>query len=330
MLTQHGLEFLAGENTEATIIDSLTLDHYHSICWQFSEPRSMSSSAPVTVNIGSAIVWAAVKAFDAIVDIAHLQSLDPEFYDWSIVGHWVMENGWRRVDSSDAVNTTISIGFWWSMNKDSWLSQANHIFSKLQLASNFQDYVVLTDIYFILTISATEADTPAGFLFLCPPSHFRTGKFSFKRPECPAYWSLDPSGANRLTMKDAVTLGFPSFNLTTHIMGSSWDASVYAGLRQFHQAKGFDPDSQDLARYLGHKLYQLSDLNPSPFAHIDNEDSGITRDDPPTTSAQQGTDELPVSSTLRFIMIVQLSLILFQTLCGVFKLYQNYDGIRTN
>ncbi|KAJ7044380.1 hypothetical protein C8F04DRAFT_942366, partial [Mycena alexandri] len=77
------------------------------------------------------------------------------------------------------------------------------------------------------------------------------------------YWSLDPSGVDRLSTEEATQLGFPSFQLTTRVHGYSWDTSVYAGLRQFHKAKGFDPDSQDVARHLGCPLYQLSrDMDP--------------------------------------------------------------------
>ncbi|KAJ7909718.1 hypothetical protein B0H13DRAFT_2490539 [Mycena leptocephala] len=82
----------------------------------------------------------------------------------------------------------------------------------------------------------------------CPPQQFQVGPSSFRWPECPAYWSLDPSGVERLSIEDATTLRFPSILLSTGISGYSWDASVYTGLRQFHQAKGFDPDSQDVAR----------------------------------------------------------------------------------
>ncbi|KAJ6592724.1 hypothetical protein B0H19DRAFT_907060, partial [Mycena capillaripes] len=74
---------------------------------------------------------------------------------------------------------------------------------------------------------------------------------------CPAYWSLDPTGAERLSEEDATRLGFPSIQLSWEVWGKSWDASVYAGLRQFHQAQGFDPDRQDVARHLGEPLYQL-------------------------------------------------------------------------
>ncbi|KAJ7874279.1 hypothetical protein B0H13DRAFT_1633173, partial [Mycena leptocephala] len=86
-------------------------------------------------------------------------------------------------------------------------------------------------------------------------------------PEGPAYWSLDPSGVERLSTEDAIELGFPSILLSTKIWGFSWDASVYAGLRHFHQAKGFVRDSQDVARHLGERLYQLSNEMDAPFAH---------------------------------------------------------------
>jgi hypothetical protein len=55
------------------------------------------------------------------------------------------------------------------------------------------------------------------------------------------------------------------------IRGQSWDPSVYAGLRKFHQAKDFDPESQDVARHLGHPLYQLSGERNTLFAY-----SGLT------------------------------------------------------
>jgi hypothetical protein len=66
---------------------------------------------------------------------------------------------------------------------------------------------------------------------------------------------------------EATALGFPPIQLAINVHGSSWDASVYTGLRQFHQGKGFDPDSQAIAHHLGYALYQLStEINPM-FAH---------------------------------------------------------------
>jgi hypothetical protein len=68
-------------------------------------------------------------------------------------------------------------------------------------------------------------------------------------------------------MEEATHLGFPSISLSTAIEGRSWDAIVYAGLYQFHQANGFDPDSLDVARYFGHPIYQLSSEIDPLFAH---------------------------------------------------------------
>jgi hypothetical protein len=68
-------------------------------------------------------------------------------------------------------------------------------------------------------------------------------------------------------MEDATALGFPSISFSTEIYGIFWDDSVYAGLWQFHQAKGFDPDTQDVARHVGEPLCQLtSEIDPL-FAH---------------------------------------------------------------
>ncbi|KAJ7852394.1 hypothetical protein B0H14DRAFT_2246391, partial [Mycena olivaceomarginata] len=72
------------------------------------------------------------------------------------------------------------------------------------------------------------------------------------------YWSLDPAGVERLSPEEAIHLSLPSIQLSTEVAGSSWNAGVYARLRTFHQAKGFDPDSQNVARHLGHALYKLA------------------------------------------------------------------------
>jgi len=72
------------------------------------------------------------------------------------------------------------------------------------------------------------------------------------------YWSRHPSGAGILTAEEAAQLGFPPIQLTSSIRGYYWDTSVYAGLRQFYRAKGFDPDGRDVARYLGHPIFRFS------------------------------------------------------------------------
>jgi hypothetical protein len=105
---------------------------------------------------------------------------------------------------------------------------------------------------------------PKSYLFLCP---IQRGPGPFGLPDVPAYWSLDPSGRERLTPLEAIELGFPSLDFTMTVWGQSWDEVFYAGLRTFHRGKGFDPDSQDIARHLGYPLYQLSGEPDTPLAH---------------------------------------------------------------
>ncbi|KAJ6582661.1 hypothetical protein DFH09DRAFT_1309601 [Mycena vulgaris] len=170
-------------------------------------------------------------------------------------------------------------------------------------------------------------------------------------PDSPAYWSLDSLGAERLSMEDATHLGFPSVERYTKIWIRSWDDSVYAGLRQFHQAKGFDLESRDVAPQSGHPLYQLSDELNHTFAYVDEEDpctetveqivgsrihdestrvgeadapcadeQDSTPEAPPRTEASDVLDETaPVSSAFTFRVSAQLLLIISLTLSTVYE-----------
>jgi len=146
-------------------------------------------------------------------------------------------------------------------------------------------------ICFVVIISAAPTAPPTGYLFLCPPMDLQTGPSSFRWPDYPAYWSLDPLGAEHLSMEDATQLGFPSIELITEVNGRCWDESVYTGLRQFHRAKGFDPDSQDVALHLGYPLYQLSNEMDIPFAHVDDEDSYSEESDQHSVSMDDESEE---------------------------------------
>ncbi|KAJ7792341.1 hypothetical protein B0H14DRAFT_3160269 [Mycena olivaceomarginata] len=141
-----------------------------------------------------------------------------------------------------------------------WVAQANHIFAQLQTSSHFENYVCVRDITFILQLVPNTYNTqePEGYLFVCPPEHFRARLDSLQWPTCPAYWSLDPSGVARLSTEDAKILGFPPIHIETRAFGYSWDGGVYDGLRRFHRGRGFDPESQEVALYLGYPLYKLS------------------------------------------------------------------------
>ncbi|KAJ7340613.1 hypothetical protein DFH08DRAFT_811824 [Mycena albidolilacea] len=88
----------------------------------------------------------------------------------------------KSLSTSGAVaKTTISLSVG-HFDSNHWLGQANHIFSCLGISSNFEDY-------------GTNA----------------ASSWAAIEPDRPTYWSLDPKGADPLSLEDAAAnLGFPS------------------------------------------------------------------------------------------------------------------------
>ncbi|KAJ6561654.1 hypothetical protein B0H19DRAFT_1259317 [Mycena capillaripes] len=339
---------LAALPKEAMAINFLTLDQYHDICFlHVSQHRHFYASASTTLNLGAVIFCSSGDQLNDSVEIVFL--LEAEVSHGRSAGGEMMENGWTRLHPTEVVAARFMIYLYRPRADASWLSQANHVFNRLQITSHFEDYVVLRQITFQLFIPATTAKAPKGFLFVCPQTHFQRGATSVRWPECPAYWSHDPSGIERLSTEEATRLGFPSMQFEMDVYGYSYDASVYAGLRQFHEAKGFDPDSQDVARHLGELLYGLPGEVAAPVAHVhdkvssaDDEQSRIaTKDDAlenfgeklvndllgsDTSPEHPGlVDEISVSRTFKFLMNFQLALIL---LLALSELYYHVIGPR--
>ncbi|KAJ7679390.1 hypothetical protein DFH06DRAFT_509868 [Mycena polygramma] len=255
-----------------------------------------------------------------MVEIAHLPNAD---VDWSEIiprsmlrNQWMgpaaghaMESGWTRFSVGDIVNSTLRLHVL-DPSPGHWLSQANHIFNRLRITSDFENYLLVRYLDFDVQISSTTEPTK-GYLFVCPRNDLRIAPTTFRWPVCPAYWSLDPSGFQRLGPEEATRLGFPSLHLTMGITGRRWDAETYAGLRRFHEGKGFDPYSPDVAVHLGHRLYQLS------FGHVDAEVLESDEDHNPELSLFPG-DFIPPK--LSKVLQIQLGLIIFLALCRVYDL----------
>lgn len=111
---------------------------------------------------------------------------------------------------------------------------------------------------------------PIGYLFLGPLTEFETDvPGCFNIPHCPAYWSQDPSGWERFTAEEGRNHGFPDIKVTVKVLGSCWSSSVYAGIHQFHKAKGFDPDGQDVAIEFGYPLFRGSCTRDDLLAHCE-------------------------------------------------------------
>ncbi|KAF7366225.1 hypothetical protein MVEN_00499700 [Mycena venus] len=235
-----GIKTLDAPNPEDVAIDHLTMEDYQDVCfWDLARMRRMYSSDPVTLRPGAIIYCPCADNLEDLVEIASAPA-ELQILGWdNYLGGEKMGDGWTRFNSGDLINRTLDLYFL-KRNYQSWLSQASHIFSRLQIRSNFEDYVLMEGVSFVVKISAAPAALPTGYLFLCPPKHFQTGPSSFRWPDYPAYWSLDPLGAERLGTEDATQLGFPSIELITKVNAVSWDERIYAGLHQFHQAKESD------------------------------------------------------------------------------------------
>ncbi|KAK7043377.1 hypothetical protein R3P38DRAFT_2510338, partial [Favolaschia claudopus] len=269
------------------IIHALTIEQYHKICNTYFAQFTFNTQIPLTATVhlgavyhttghhdpGNPVAIAPTLDIDDCLDRAWYSLLDQ-------VDSHITESGWNRPRvGEEKIVLYLSAQL---RNPDLWLSQANHILNWLGLFSKADNYALLNEISFRVqldTQSATPTDWHSldGFLFLCPPQSLPVGPASFKCPECVGYWSLDPLGEDQLSSEQAAELGLPTIQrVSVFGYGREWNNTVYAGLRQFHQGKGFDPNSQDLARHLGIPIYELysdhdnfMDVDGEPIYHID-------------------------------------------------------------
>ncbi|KAJ7055796.1 hypothetical protein C8F01DRAFT_1062584 [Mycena amicta] len=230
-----------------------------------AERRDMVFSALAVVKLGAVLHYSCSTELKSPVEIVPLSSelnlstCSAWIGAWEETDHHTMDNNWTRCNSGNKFPFHIFIGFWVSDDMHPWLSQSNHIMKRFNASSSYssEEYAVVQRVTFQVVVSDSSQLLPNGYLFLAPASDFEVGPLMVHWPDCPAYWSFDPTGVERLSMEEAKHLGFPVFELTTRVNVFSWDDSVYAGIRRFQCAKGFDPYTQDAARELGHQLYEL-------------------------------------------------------------------------
>ncbi|KAJ7311702.1 hypothetical protein DFH08DRAFT_897454 [Mycena albidolilacea] len=264
---------LVALDTEPLAIDALTATRYHSICARFMSvgPLSISIVTTVPVRLGT-VVYCPADHPEDVFEVAFVPDMQLRELDgWRLWGieRAAMRSCWSRFEVHEVSKQSVRLaGSSSECDPGWWLSQANYISSRLSVTSDFNNYLLVGDIWFDLEISESGADAPPGFLFVCATEDFQIGPNSIRPPDCPAYWSLDPLGDRRLSADEAIALGFPTFKLTTNFSGWSWENSIYDRLRQFHQAKGFDPYTQDLARDLGYPLFEFSSGGDPVFAHV--------------------------------------------------------------
>ncbi|KAJ6523862.1 hypothetical protein B0H19DRAFT_647047 [Mycena capillaripes] len=193
-------------------------------------------------------------------------------YPFRIQSETIAENGSIRINSARIADEYRRV-LWpsWTEQSLSWLAQANYIFDNLGITSNLESYALVEHIEYRLRFSGPQKNLPAGYLFVCNAQNECPERFQMS--DCPAYWSFDPSGRERLSLEEARHHGFPDIQLDTEVLARSWNRRVYDGIREFHAGKGFDPHSQEAAMELGGPLFQVSCERDALVAHMQDNES---------------------------------------------------------
>ncbi|KAJ7356437.1 hypothetical protein DFH08DRAFT_849051 [Mycena albidolilacea] len=77
------------------------------------------------------------------------------------------------------------------------------------------------------------------------------------------YWAFDPAGLNQLTHKIAEDIGLPTPKFMTSPRGLYLQEEDTNLIRDFHAARGFDPESQDAAIAMGYPLVDIEAMKRS-------------------------------------------------------------------
>ncbi|KAF8137785.1 hypothetical protein K438DRAFT_734274 [Mycena galopus ATCC 62051] len=255
-----------GTNSDSIIVSSLDFQDFYDILSVFSKDIFFYvDPGDRSVQLGAFVRIPFSYLVDELYQLAWLSNhklLDDGWRCGQSRGIQ-MQNGWTRFESSEISNLSVSRCLRSGEASSEycvWLSQANHIVSRLQIKDNCNKYGWVNGIDFTLHFPQS---LPNGYLFLCPLEDFETSEGLFQRTEAHAYWSPDPSGTPRLSLTESVNCGFPAPQLRIRVSVRSWASYLYHALPQFHLAKDFDPDSQDV----GYPLYQIRPRPEPLFAH---------------------------------------------------------------
>ncbi|KAF8164370.1 hypothetical protein K438DRAFT_268030 [Mycena galopus ATCC 62051] len=199
----------------------------------------------------------------------------------------VMPTGWTRVEYLNNEESS----FWMTVHLDPyyetavmkwWISQQSYVRKHLQRAIGLEeDYLplyLITHISIIcdletrldgFTLQGTfmaDAHSNKVYLFLAPPQvEILNGHFTVAVPPETEryYWAFDPDGVDRLTHAVAEDIGLPKPRFSFDCGGMNWDERTDEQIREFHAAKGFDPDSRDATIALGYPLVDIEAMKRS-------------------------------------------------------------------
>jgi hypothetical protein len=112
----------------------------------------------------------------------------------------------------------------------------------------------------------SEGTLAQAHIFLCPISVRHEGlRIGLEFPESDYfYWSLDSAGNSRMTLAECDSIGLPRLGFRFLATTKFWHEYHYNAVREFSEARGFNPHSSEVARLLGLPLVEIeSEIRPS-------------------------------------------------------------------
>jgi len=167
--------------------------------------------------------------------------------------HVLLESSIKFEDEDEVVNRI----------NTSWLSQANMYIRETKPRYRYGVVDALGCAVMVDTEShdllRPEGTTRQAHIFVCPVSIRHEGpRIGLEFPDADQmYWSLDPCGNTRMTQDECDAIGLPRLRFLFLPIARFWHEYHYNAIREFYEAKGFDPNSDDVTRLLDLPLAQV-------------------------------------------------------------------------
>ncbi|KAK1227725.1 hypothetical protein PQX77_009276 [Marasmius sp. AFHP31] len=165
---------------------------------------------------------------------------------------------------------------------EAWLCQAIHVFHVLDIPREEWESFTLLPYYGLIWFSLTPSVRgqsrqdcdyrfdPPYYLFILPPPQLPdkapdVASWIQAPAESSYYWSADPDGKSRMSKAHYMALGLPCFDksISRSIGPRVWKAEIYDLVRQWQEAKGYDPTTTDFVRSMGYPIVEIlpQDIN---------------------------------------------------------------------
>ncbi|KAJ7649172.1 hypothetical protein B0H17DRAFT_1338774 [Mycena rosella] len=254
---------------------SLELEDIHILLGHLPRWESSLLMAQGNLSVGGVLGFTTEKPNEAqpgrVLELACLPGCKTEFYPWD---EWpadfnseVMCNGWTRFDLPGRTLGVHHIESSQITYSPLWI-KIRDLFSASPAA------MLVKDIEFSLSVWYPEDEYSLDdtfltnkfpgslYLFACPLDVRQVGERGVI--QIPAsneafYWSLDPSGVEKLTGGQAEGFNLPSVSFAVRFWGYSWNQTKYDVLQRFYLDKGYNPASIDVAQELDYPLFEVHD-----------------------------------------------------------------------